>query len=269
MNMLNERTTDLIQAEIDGALAESERQELKVALAESAVARSYRDEMLRLVSILNEVPELDPPAGLHRRILDSIELPAPRQMPAWLRNWFQPASYGLAVAAGMLLAVGMIKILPISDHDASWDMSSLVGTMVSHGDGLPAASRSQLAVDLDAVEGSVLLKELKGELSSESNGTLALQFDLVSARAVEIVIPLAESGLQFGGFVHDDKEMDVLEVSGGNLRVVHQGSNRFVVFLRQPGSLAKGSKSAPSQDLDVTISQDNVRIFKGTIAFGG
>ncbi|HKX56527.1 MAG TPA: hypothetical protein VJN01_10505 [Xanthomonadales bacterium] len=251
--MLNERIADLIQAELDGALAETDREELKIALAESAVARSYRDEMLHLASMLDEVPDLEPPAGLNRRILDSIELPAPRQLPAWLRNWFQPASYGLAVAAGMLLAVGMIRILPIPGDD----MTSLVGSMVSHEASLPDASRSQLAVDLDAVEGSVLLKDL--------NGTLALQFDLVSAEEVEIVIPLAESGLQFGGFVHDDKDINVLEVSGGNVRVVNQGSNRFVVFLRQPEGFSPGS----DQNLGVSISQDNVRIFKGTIAFGG
>jgi hypothetical protein len=255
--MLNERIADLIQAEIDGALAEGDREELRIALAESAVARAYRDEMLHLASMLNDVPDLEPPAGLNRRILDSIELPAPRQLPAWLRNWFQPASYGLAVAAGMLLAVGMIKVLPLSDDD----MTSLVGSMVSHDASLPETSRSQLAVDLDAVEGSVLLKDL--------NGTLALQFDLVSAKEVEILIPLAESGLQFGGFVHDDKDINVLEVSGGNVRVVNQGSNRFVVFLRQPDGLMKGSNPGSDQNLGVTISQDNVRIFKGTIAFGG
>lgn len=255
--MLNERTTDLIQAEIDGALAASDREELKIALAESAVARAYRDEMLHLASFLKQVPDLDPPAGLNRRILDSIELPPPRQLPAWLRNWFQPASYGLAVAAGMLLAVGMINILPFSNDD----MSSLVGTMVSHGDGLPVESRSQLAVDLDGVEGSVSLKEL--------NQTFALQFDLDSSAAVEITIPLAGSGLQFGGFVHDVENVDVLEVSGGNVRVVNQGSNRFVVFLRRPEGLEKGEKSVSGKELGVIISQDNVSIFKGTIAFSG
>lgn len=255
--MLSERITDLIQAEIDGVLANGEREELKIALAGSPAARAYRDEMLHLSSLLDDVPDLAPPAGLNRRILDSIELPAPRQIPAWLRSWFQPASYGLAVAAGMLLAVGMIRIMPFAEDD----MASLVGTMVSQGEGFPATSLSQLAVELDAVEGSISLKDM--------NGTFALQFDLVSDEAVEISIPLAGSGLQFGGFVHDVENMDVLEVSGGNVRVVNQGSNRFVVFLRQHDGLAEGAEAASGRDLGVTISQDNTKIFKGTIAFGG
>jgi hypothetical protein len=217
--------------------------------------------MMLLANILSEVPDLEPPPGLNRRILDSIELPAPRQLPAWLRNWFRPASYGLAVAAGMLLAVGMIRILPVSESAMMGEMSSLVGSMVQQDKELPDASRSQLAVDLEAVEGSVLLKEMKG--------ALALQFELDSAGPVEISIPLTGSGLEFGGFVHDAKGMEVLEVSGGNVRVVNQGSHQFVVFLRRPGVVSKGVVDSPAPDLAVTISQDNKRIFKGTIALGG
>jgi len=257
VNTLNERIANLIQAEIDGALVTGEREELKVALAESPVARAYRAEMLHLNGVLGEVPDIDPPAGLSRRILDSIELPAPQKIPGWVRNWLQPASYGLAVAAGMLLAVGMLRLQPFSDND----MTSLVGSMVSQGANLPAESRSQLAVELDAVQGSISLKDM--------NGTIALQFDLVSAEVVEINIPLAESGLQFGGFVHDDEAMDVLEVSGRNVRVINQGANQFVVFLRQPQAWVKNAKSGAGPDLSISISQETIRIFKGTIDFEG
>ncbi len=261
MNIVDERIAELIQAEVDGALAESEREVLQAELARSAAARAYRDEMMHLAKILGEVPDLEPPPGLNRRILDSIELPAPRQLPAWLRNWFRPASYGLAVAAGMLLAVGMIRILPVSNSDMFGEMSSLAGSMVKHDKVLPDASRSQLAVDLEVVEGSILLKEM--------NGTLALQFDLDSVGPVEINIPLARSGMEFGGFVHDAKGMEVLEVSEGNLRVVNQGSRQFVVFLRRPGVSSEEMANGAASDLAVTISQDNRNIFKGTIALGG
>ncbi|MDZ4730001.1 MAG: hypothetical protein SH820_08685 [Xanthomonadales bacterium] len=252
VNTLNERITDLIQSEVDGVLAASDRDELKTALASSAAARAFRDEMLHLAKILNGMKELDLPAGLNRRILDSIELPSPRQLPAWLRNWFPPASYGLAVAAGMLLSVGVVKLLPSTDDE----MSSLVGTMVKHGEVLPKASRGQLAVDLAAVTGSVLLKEL--------DGAMALQFDLDSAESVDIDIQLAAAGLQFGGFADDNEGVSVLEVSGGNVRVVNQGSQQFVLFLRPLDGVNDGVR-----DLGVTISQDSMRIFKGSIAFGG
>lgn len=252
VNTLNERITDLIQAEVDGVLAESDRDELKGALVSSAAARAFRVEMLHLVNIISEMKELDPPAGLNRRILDSIELPSPRRMPAWLRNWFQPASYGLAVAAGMLLSVGVVKFLPLTDND----MSKLVGTMVKQGNVLPNASRGQLAVKLEAIAGTVLLKELQG--------ALALQFDLNSVEAVEVDIQLAAAGLQFGGFVDDNDGVIVLEVSGGNVRVVNQGSQQFVLFLRPLDGVNDGFR-----DLGITISQDSLRIFKGSIAFGG
>ncbi len=252
MNTLNERITDLIHAEVDGVLAEVDRAELKIALAGSAAARAFRDEMLHLSHIFDGMKELEPPAGLHRRILDSIELPSQRQVPGWVRSWFQPASYGLAFAAGMLLTVGMVMVLPSTGNE----MSSLVGTMVRHGDVLPKTSQGQLAVDLSAVKGTILLKAL--------DGALAMQFDLDSAAAVEVDIHLTASGLQFGGFANDNLGVDMFEVSGGNVRVVNQGSKQFVLFLRPLDGVKAGVG-----DLGVTISQDSMNIFKGSIAFGG
>lgn len=253
MNTLNERISYLIQAEVDGVLAAEDREELKAALSESAIARAFRDEMLHLADILNKMPGLEPPPGLNRRILDSVELPAQRQTPAWFRNWFKPASYGLAFAAGMLMTVGMVKLIPpISDSD----MSSLVGTMVKHDGMLPNALQDQLVIDLEAVQGSILLKDV--------NGIPALQFELKSAEAVDVDIQLAASGLQFGGFVDDNKGVKVLEVLGGDVRVVNQGAQQFVLFLRP-----LVEKKAGEKDLDIAISQDRKRIFEGSIIFGG
>lgn len=252
MNTLDERVSNLIQAEVDGALAAEDREELKAALSESALARAFRNEMLHLADIFNKMPDLEPPSGLNRRILDSIELPPQRQTPGWLRNWFKPASYGLAFAAGMLMTVGMVKLMPITDSD----MSSLVGTMVKHDAVLPNATQSQLAIDLEAVKGSVLLKDL--------SGALALQFDLRSTETVDVDIQLAAAELQFGGFVDNSKGVKELEVFGGNVRVVNQGAQQFVLFLRP-----LDGKKAGKKDLDVTISQDRKRIFEGSITFGG
>jgi len=256
VNTLNERIADLIQADVDGALAEFDRAELDAALENSSDARAFRNEMLQLAGILNSTPELDPPAGLNRRILDSIELPSPLRLPAWLKKWFQPVSYSLAVAAGMLITVGMMKILPVSDVE----MSSLVGSMVQQAEVMPDTSRGQLGVDVEAVRGSILLKEL--------DGALAMQFELDSEEPVDISISLAQAGLSFGGFAHDTNSgetdgLSVLEVSDGNVRVRNQGAQQFVVFLRSD----PGSKSGVN-DLGVTISQNELQIFKDSISFG-
>jgi hypothetical protein len=253
VNTLDERVSNLIQAEVDGALATEDREELKAALSESALARAFRNELLHLADIFNKMPDLEPPSGLNRRILDSIELPpSQHQTPGWFRSWFKPASYGLAFAAGILMTVGMVKLMPITDSD----MSSLVGTMVKHDAVLPNATQSQLAIDLDAVKGSILLKDL--------SGALALQFDLRSAETVDVGIQLAAAELQFGGFVDNNQGVKELEVFGGNVRVVNQGAQQFVLFLRP-----LDGKKAGKKDLDVTISQDRKRIFEGSITFGG
>jgi hypothetical protein len=254
--MLNQRTAELIQADLDGALDASDREELQLALEHSAEAREFRNEMQKLAGIFNNLPDLEPPAGLSRRILDSIELPSARQWPLWLKSWFRPVSYGFAVAAGMLMAVGMVKLMPISDSD----MSKLVGSMVKQGagfaDGLPDAALGQLGVDLDSVQGSILLKDL--------DGALALQFDLDSSELVEVAVDLGHTGLEFGGIAHDTSGLAMFKVSGGNLRVMNEGTQQYVVFLKQSVSADAGSKK-----LGVKISQDNLTVFEGSIAFGG
>lgn len=252
MNKLNERIVELIQADVDGLLDEFDRAELDAALEESADARIFRQEMLQLTNILAAIPDLDPPAELHRRILDSIELPSARQLPIWLTGWFRPISYGMAVFAGMVIMVGVVNFVPFNDDE----MTSLVGAMVHQGEGLPSSSQGQLGVDLEAVRGSVLLKKL--------DGAMALQFEIFSAEPVEIGLDLAESGLKFVGFAHETEGVIAIEVSGGNVQVSNQGSHQFVVFLRQPQGLETGVKN-----LQVSISQNELRIFKGSIAFGG
>jgi hypothetical protein len=254
--MLSERIAELIQADVDGALDPSDRDELQTALEHSEVARAFRIEMQKLAGILESLPDLEPPMGLSRRILDSIELPAPRQVPLWLKNWLRPVSYGFAVAAGMLMAVGMVKLMPLADSD----MSSLVGSMVKQGAGitdvLPDSALGQLGVDLDAVQGSILLKDL--------DGALALQFDLDSSEPVEVAVDLGHSGLEFGGIAQDTSGLAMFKVSGGNLRVMNEGTQKYVVFLKH-----SVSTNASDKKLGVKISQDKLTVFEGSIAFGG
>ncbi len=252
MNTLSERIAELVQADVDGFIDESDRAELDAALEVSADARAFRQETLQLTNILAAVPELDPPTGLHGRILDSIELPSARQLPIWLTGLFQPISYGMAVAAGMVIMVGVLNFLPLNDDE----MTNLVGAMVQEGDGLPSTSQGQLGVDLETVQGTILLKNL--------GGAMALQFDIVSAEPVKIGVNLGESGLEFGGFANDAGGVREIEVSGGNVQVTNQGTHQFVVFLRPIDGVDTGARN-----LEVSISQNELRIFKGSIAYGG
>ena len=249
---ITERNAELIQGGIDGELNESERTEFEVLLRDSEDCRHYFEEITQLSDLLSTIPDLDPPADLHQKIMAGIELPRAGKMPEWLKNWFQPTSYGLAVAAGMLLAIGAVRLAP----DTSNDMTSLVGSMVRQNSLSQREAAGQLSIELGQVQGNVLLKDLQD--------SIALQFNMDSASKVEVLIDLNGTGLQFGGFADDAEGVEGFAVSGGKVRVANEGSHQFVVFLRR----AAGTNSSDGS-LILQIRERDQQIYQGTIDFEG
>ncbi len=251
MNRLDERIAELIQADTDGELAAVDRAELTAALENSAQAREFHDELTRVAKLMADVPDIDPPWGLRRRILDSIKLPARPGLSGWQR----PASYGLAVAAGVLVAIGVAQM---STPQGSEDMSSLVGTMVSQGHDLARPATSELAIDLAGVQGQVRMKSL--------NLAWALEFDLKSEDAVEVAIDLAGSGLSFGGYANQDENagVDNMEISEGKVRMTNQGSHQFVLFLRRAPEASDGP-----QEIGIVVNRLGETVYRGLLESGG
>lgn len=252
MTAPDERIAELIQADIDGELAMEDRAELNSVLESSSEAREFHDEMTRLAGFLSKTPDLDPPWGLRRRILDNIKLPVHPQRSRWLR----PATYGLAVAASVLIAVGVTEMAPTT----SQDMSSLVGTMVSQKPDLSVSKSpgNDLVIDVEALKGRVRLKEV--------DSSWAIEFDLQSEDAVEIALDLGKTGLSFGGYADYDENSsyEKFEVSDGKVRMTNDGSHQFVLFLRRvPGS------SEDSQEIGITINHQGETVYEGLLESRG
>jgi len=252
--MLEERTLNLINADVDGELTPAEQQQLDSILETSAEARAMRAELLKLSNLLNSVPEQAPPDGLSSRILTQL---APRRAfsLASLFESFQPVTAGLAFAAGLLLTVGFYEMSP--QGRTSGDAASMVGTMVAgQNSGLNLLENS-LYFSGDDFSGSVSL--------SENNGLYVLNFDLDSTDRREIKVGLDQTGLSFGGFAEtpgtSDKVMDTVTISGGTLRVVSQGRQQFAVFLR--GSSPEQAVAAELITIDFS-SDDNLQNVDGS-----
>jgi hypothetical protein len=226
--MLEERTLNLINADIDRELIPAEQQELDNILETSAEARAMRAEMLKLSNLLDSVPEQDPPAGLSSRILNQVA-PSRQGFGFSLSNFFQsfqPVTAGLAFAAGLLITVGFYEMSP--QGGAAHNTASMVGTMVvGQGSGMNLLENS-LHFSGEDFSGSVSL--------SENGGLYILNFDLESTDRQEIKVGLDSTGLSFGGFAETpgiaNHVMDTVVISGETLRVVSQGRQQFAVFLR-------------------------------------
>lgn len=226
--MLEERTLNLINADVDGELTPAEQQQLDSILETSAEARAMRAELLKLSNLLNGMPEQAPPQDLTSRIVGQL---APRRAVtrfslSSLFASFQPVTTGLAFAAGLLLTVGFYEMSPQSV--SSLDTAGMVGTMVAgQGNGLNLLE-NDLYFSSDDFSGKVSL--------SENNGLYVLNFALDSTDPKEIRVGLELTGLAFGGFAEtpglSDNVVDTVIISGGTMRVVSQGRQQFAVFLR-------------------------------------
>jgi hypothetical protein len=227
--MLDEQTLNLINADIDDELTPAEQQQLDDILESSPEARAMRTELLKLSNLLDSVPEQSPPSGLSEKILNQL---APRR---WSSKWslqnllhsFNPATAGLAFAAGLLLTVGFYEMSP--GRGPASDAASMVGTMVAGQGGGMNLLENNLRFSSDGFSGTVSL--------SENNGFYVMNFDLDSANPEEIVVGLDRTGLSFGGFAEtpgsSDMVADKVTISGGTLRLVSQGRRQFTVFLRE------------------------------------
>lgn len=253
--MLDERAAELIQADIDGELTGREHVELRSVLAASEEARRFRDEMRQITRLLEQLPPLEPPAGLAERVARRAELPPrPRGWLAVLTDaaWFQPASYGLAMAAGVLLAVGFMRLQPAGPGD----IENLAGSMVRHGQPVSVgeAATSALAIESADVIGSVALKPL-------GNAAWAMEFELDSAAPVELKLFLGGSGMRFGGLADPATGMEAIEVSQGEVRMTTQGRRQFVVFLRH-----SDGPDAGVQAIRIEVSRQDETLFQGFLA---
>ncbi len=257
--MIDERTIQLLNADIDGELEASERLELDDILNRSAEARAMRTELLKLNNLLDSLPDLEPPAGLSREILNKITLPGEKASFYLSRLFpsFKPAAAGLAFAAGLLVTVSFYELVP--RKGTVLDTGGMVGTMVANPASRPAESRDVLAFEGAGLDGTVALKM--------NRNVLMLEFDLDSSEQVEIEVAYAEAGLRFSGIAHAANDVndrsaavETYQISKGVLRVENQGRQAFTVFLPEVTNVKSGSR-----EISIDVSMAGAQVFSGVL----
>lgn len=222
---------DLIQAELDDELSDGQRAEFDALLRESAEARANRKEYRDLAGLLRQVPSRQPPESLRQNILAQIKL-AGRQRPA-PTTWAIPAAarMAMAFAAGIVVTIGLFRLAPVDIGPT--DTRTLVGSMVRNQALNYEFPRDQMKFDLGTGQGSVELHR--------NNNLLVLEFELRSARPMNLELEFAGQGLQFEGFAHQSATPPTLRVSTEFIGVTASGDQSFVVFLAYASEKDAGS----------------------------
>jgi anti-sigma factor RsiW len=70
--VIDSRTIELMNLEVDGVLDAAGREELRVVLAADPRARQMFDDLRRLAHLLDTAIAVDPPAGLHAQVARQV-----------------------------------------------------------------------------------------------------------------------------------------------------------------------------------------------------
>ncbi len=251
--MIDERTRELIHAGLDGELGEGEKEALRQALSASDEAREYQASMEELDAFLTRVPNQEPPASMHASIMNSIQLPGRRrgglafgfgQFPGFVR-------YGFAVAAGLLLAIGMYEYRP--GTDGAPDMTSMVGTIMPGRTALEGERLDGFSFEIDQLSSEVALVRRED--------ALVLDMQLDAAGPISVTVDFAGEGLQFDAIAQMQSDLDSIEIADRNIRIQANGRQHFAVMLHSdPLQLANArillnwssqGKSLKTVELDV------------------
>jgi len=217
--MNNERILELINAGIDGELSESEKSELQQIIDHSGEARSEQAGLHALAATMARVPQRDPPDNLRKHILDKVQLPGKRTFRLSELSPF--AGYGLALAAGLIMIVGIYQ-LGLRDPTPE-DISRMTGTITPQNTATEIVVQDKFLLDLEAVSGSVSLQTRGDEF--------IVDFDLDPSVAVAVLLEFADEGLQFSHIEQVDTEVTATYVTDGSVRLSSSGNGQFSIYL--------------------------------------
>jgi hypothetical protein len=179
----------LIHAEIDGELDGPQRGELARRLLTDSDVRAVRDELRRVCTALDAMPQVEPPPELRESILTALPRPmavlpppAARPLQSWSfdRRWRYAAVIAGVLAAGTTLFVKVEGLRPSTNDTA--------GTMAA----------AQAVATLDTV--TFANGPLGGRVSlSRGASGLSLRFELVTSAPVDVVVASDGHSLRFNG----------------------------------------------------------------------
>ncbi len=223
---IEQKFTDLINADIDGEISDAEKIELQAFLNENTEGRALHDELASLCTTLDGVEQEEPPTSMRHIIMNSVPpTRATEDSPGFLRALLAtPAlKYSVTFAAGVFLTLSIVKSSEISNR-AFDEVTGLVGTV---SDPIQADLERSVAVTGPKVAGTVSLRS--------TDSMLILDFDLVAKDHIEIEAEYTDRTIWFNGFAQLESEGTTVSAESGLVRLGMDGKRRYAVYLHNPG----------------------------------
>ncbi|MGB5256407.1 MAG: hypothetical protein WBN07_02505 [Woeseiaceae bacterium] len=223
---IDQKYIDLINADLDGEIGDSDRIDLQAFLSQNAEGRALHDELSALATTLDAVEALEPPPHLRHLIMESVRpAPAARRRPGFMQTLFATPAVGYAAtfAAGVLLTLGLVNSGQIS-ISAFDDVTGLVGSVA---DPVQADTVGSISIDETSIAGTVALRS--------SGSMLILDFDLVALEPIEIEADYTDKTIWFNGFAQLESSGTTVSAETGRVRLGMEGKRRYAVYLQNLG----------------------------------
>jgi len=136
---MTEHITELVNGELDSTNSSSESAELAGILESDASVKAFFEETEALFMALGNVPDVDPPADLKQRIMESIGREAgfaPASTPGIMtaiQTFFKPVlnrpawAMSYAFAAGLLVGIAALNLTGTGDIPGSQAVQGTMG----------------------------------------------------------------------------------------------------------------------------------------------
>jgi hypothetical protein len=239
--MTGDRLDALINGEIDGVNSAAESEELAALLRADPAARHRREELHEAMRLLGRLEMVEPPPGLHQRIMaelgtDAALSPgsASRRLLAWtgalrgIPGWLGRPTTLPAFAAGVLVALLLVvvgrQIEPGLQAPATRDMLGLV--MPEDGRAVATFHSSTPAV-------------LGTWRAVQDGPRTLLSLELATQEPVTVLLE-AGAGVTCAGFLGQRPPAGGMSISGGRIEMSGLSGGRFdLLFLQEsPGALS-------------------------------
>ena len=240
--MIDSKTEDLINRDIDGVLSPKETNRLSEYLSTDPEAQNYYNELVNLSQMLEQVEEVDPGPNLKKNILNSIPVPKyqneeNRERTPLFSAWNSRLNYRLTLAFALGLIVGFFTYSFFTDFPLN-NNSNLIGTILLNGTD---------AKFKPADQAEITLPEIIGTVSSQYAENIVLfRVDLTTDSEIEVVVEFDGNDLRFAGFRPQKYSARQINVSSNELRLVNKGLHKYILVF---------------EDQTPLVSQFSVKIF--------
>ncbi len=226
---VDQHILELLNGGVDGELSAAEQDDLDKLLTGSDEVCGLNEELIALTTLLDGLPEIEPPSYLQEAIEKQIRLPVQSNhqlekqgfFSTWLpMNWLRT---GIALAAGAVLTVGVYELGsgPITDQDAA----NMVGTVMKS----PATDQGEL---LDSIQVSTDM--MNGLVALRSNNDLfTLDVRLDSGGPTRVVVDFSGQGLKFEGITRKLDQEDELSLMDGSVNIASGGGQNYTLKFRR------------------------------------